>query len=172
MNVRPLLGACRPSYPRLHDLPPRASAPCYREMRDKPVECVACRAPLTSGSRFCNACGARQPDTVESPSVVTQTSVATGCTRHAGRTTLLRCGRCLTPYCHDCLTHTPAGLRCDTCAGIRRPLISARWTRPFRRLGTVAIVIFIVLALMFARTVSRSIPRVPVAPPASIGPIR
>ena len=41
------------------------------------------------------------------------------CTNHAGRQTLLRCGKCEQPFCHDCLVQTPVGLRCRTCANIR-----------------------------------------------------
>ena len=128
------------------------------------MECVACRAPLASGSRFCNACGARQPDPAAASPAPTQAPVATPCMRHAGRPTLLRCGRCLIPYCHDCLTHTAAGLRCDTCAGIRRPILPPRWSRRFGRLRTAIILVAIVLALMFFRSFSRVAPRGQVAP--------
>ncbi|MHB1132222.1 MAG: B-box zinc finger protein [Chloroflexota bacterium] len=41
------------------------------------------------------------------------------CTEHSGRETLLRCGKCERPFCHDCLVQTPVGLRCRACANIR-----------------------------------------------------
>jgi hypothetical protein len=42
------------------------------------------------------------------------------CTNHPERETLVACGRCLKPFCTECLVHTPAGLRCYDCAGVKR----------------------------------------------------
>jgi hypothetical protein len=41
------------------------------------------------------------------------------CASHAGRETVLRCGKCERPFCASCLTHTPVGLRCRQCAQVR-----------------------------------------------------
>lgn len=42
------------------------------------------------------------------------------CARHPQVETALRCGRCETLICPQCLVHTPAGVRCPDCARMRR----------------------------------------------------
>ena len=53
------------------------------------------------------------------------------CTRHPERETLIACGRCLRPFCTQCLIQTPAGLRCYECAGVRRDFAQRAATRRF-----------------------------------------
>jgi hypothetical protein len=53
------------------------------------------------------------------------------CTTHPDRETLVACGRCLRPFCTQCLIHTPAGQRCFECAGVRRDYVQRAATRRF-----------------------------------------
>ena len=53
------------------------------------------------------------------------------CTRHPERETLIACGRCLRPFCTQCLIQTPAGQRCYECAGVRRDFAQRAATRRF-----------------------------------------
>lgn len=41
--------------------------------------------------------------------------VPTYCARHPETETSLRCGRCDTPICPECLVHAPVGVRCPDC---------------------------------------------------------
>lgn len=45
------------------------------------------------------------------------------CARHPSVETALRCGRCDTPICPNCLVYTPGGTRCPDCARLRRPVM-------------------------------------------------
>lgn len=40
---------------------------------------------------------------------------ATFCVRHKDKPTGLRCGRCETPVCPQCMVHGPVGVRCPDC---------------------------------------------------------
>jgi B-box zinc finger len=51
---------------------------------------------------------------------VSQVPEATRCARHPGVETYLRCSRCDTPICPNCLVQTPVGARCRNCAGLKR----------------------------------------------------
>lgn len=52
-------------------------------------------------------------------------SLQTTCARHPGVETALRCGRCETPICPQCMVMTPVGARCPDCSPvIRSPLYS------------------------------------------------
>jgi hypothetical protein len=53
-----------------------------------------------------------------------QPSVAQGvpCVRDPKIETYLRCGRCDTPICPQCLVHTPVGARCPDCARPQKAL--------------------------------------------------
>ena len=42
------------------------------------------------------------------------------CARHPKKETNIRCGRCETPICPDCLVHAPVGMRCPDCARVNR----------------------------------------------------
>lgn len=42
------------------------------------------------------------------------------CARHSKRETNIRCGRCDTPICPDCLVHAPVGMRCPDCAKVNK----------------------------------------------------
>ncbi len=44
-----------------------------------------------------------------------QETDATYCVRHKDKTTGLRCGRCETPVCPQCMVHGPVGVRCPDC---------------------------------------------------------
>jgi hypothetical protein len=44
------------------------------------------------------------------------------CARHQDTETALTCGRCDTPVCVRCLVHTDVGIRCRTCAPVRRSI--------------------------------------------------
>jgi len=55
------------------------------------------------------------------------------CVNHPRRETALHCGRCGNPICTKCMIQTPVGVRCRTCAQLRRlpqfdvgPLLIAR----------------------------------------------
>ena len=47
---------------------------------------------------------------------------ATYCARHKDTPTSLRCGRCETPVCPQCMIHGPVGVRCPDCG--RPPKLS------------------------------------------------
>lgn len=51
---------------------------------------------------------------------MSQTPEAVHCARHPNVETFLRCSRCYTPICPNCLVQTPVGARCKDCAGLRR----------------------------------------------------
>ncbi|MCL5734902.1 MAG: hypothetical protein M1274_04845, partial [Actinobacteria bacterium] len=59
------------------------------------------------------------------------------CTRHPGKATNLRCGRCERPFCYSCLVRTPVGLRCFDCATPRR--FPGRSATPQQYLAAVAL---------------------------------
>jgi hypothetical protein len=42
------------------------------------------------------------------------------CARHPNTETVLRCGRCDTPICTRCMIMSPVGVRCRTCAQVKR----------------------------------------------------
>ncbi len=44
-----------------------------------------------------------------------QETDATYCVRHKDKPTGLRCGRCETPVCPQCMVHGPVGVRCPDC---------------------------------------------------------
>jgi hypothetical protein len=76
---------------------------------------------------------ARESDVLEAPP-------ARYCLRHPSRETLVSCGRCGKPYCPECLIHTPAGLRCYECAGMRRDAYQrALAGQVARALGTIVL---------------------------------
>jgi hypothetical protein len=76
---------------------------------------------------------ARESDVLEAPP-------ARYCLRHPSRETLVSCGRCGKPYCPQCLIHTPAGLRCYECAGVRRDAYQrALAGQVARALGTIVL---------------------------------
>ena len=53
-------------------------------------------------------------------------SIVTRCAEHPDVETGLRCGRCETPICPQCLIMTPVGARCETCADVRpSPIFTA-----------------------------------------------
>lgn len=39
-----------------------------------------------------------------------------------GELATLGCGKCGDPFCGNCIIHTPGGIRCDTCAQLRKPV--------------------------------------------------
>ncbi len=42
------------------------------------------------------------------------------CARHPNTESSIRCGKCETPICVDCLVHGPVGMRCPDCAQVNR----------------------------------------------------
>lgn len=42
------------------------------------------------------------------------------CARHPKKETSIRCGKCETTICTDCLVHSPVGMRCPDCARVNR----------------------------------------------------
>jgi hypothetical protein len=42
------------------------------------------------------------------------------CARHPHTETVLRCGRCDTPICPQCMVMSPVGARCPSCAQVKR----------------------------------------------------
>ena len=48
-------------------------------------------------------------------------SETTYCATHRDTETNLACGRCEEPVCPRCMVHGPVGVRCQSCAQIRRP---------------------------------------------------
>ena len=76
---------------------------------------------------------ARYPMSSESPVPFTAPSqlpssgsIVTRCAEHPDVETGLRCGRCETPICPQCLIMTPVGARCETCADVRpSPIFTA-----------------------------------------------
>ena len=61
----------------------------------------------------------------------TEIEGAQRCTNHPERETLVRCGRCVRPFCTECLIHTAAGQRCYECAGVRRDYAQRAAARTF-----------------------------------------
>jgi|GEM_PF-2979543 len=53
------------------------------------------------------------------------------CVKHSERATLVSCGRCGKSFCTKCLIHTPAGLRCYECAGVKRDYAQRATARRF-----------------------------------------
>ncbi len=73
------------------------------------------------------------------------------CARHPNTETLLRCGRCGTPICAKCQVPTPVGVRCRSCAQVKRFALVARPSELLRAaaLGlAVAVVGSIVLGMV------------------------
>lgn len=50
---------------------------------------------------------------------MTTTEETLHCAKHPNRETLVRCGRCDTPVCTDCMIMTPVGVRCRACANVK-----------------------------------------------------
>lgn len=81
--------------------------------------CPQCMVYTPAGVR-CPDCVSTQASTVPEY----QAQPGTGeefCARHPDVETGLRCGRCDTLICPQCMVYTPAGVRCPDCAQLRRP---------------------------------------------------
>ncbi len=81
--------------------------------------CPQCMEYTPSGVR-CPDCARMQSSTVPEY----QRASGSGeelCARHPDVETGLRCGRCETLICPQCMVYTPAGVRCPDCARLRRP---------------------------------------------------
>lgn len=73
------------------------------------------------------------------------------CARHPKKETAIRCGRCETPICPDCLVHAPVGMRCPDCARVNRvPTYDVPLLYLLRGIGAGAVVgIALGIAFMF-----------------------
>ena len=62
------------------------------------------------------------------------------CSRCAGVETALRCSRCETPICPNCLIQSPVGARCPGCAQVRKaPMYTLNTTQTLTGLFTAII---------------------------------
>ncbi len=62
------------------------------------------------------------------------------CTEHPSVETELACGKCETPICPRCLYYTPVGVRCRSCANIRRlPMYNLSAGHLLRGLGAALV---------------------------------
>jgi Domain of unknown function (DUF4352) len=69
------------------------------------------------------------------------------CARHPDTETSLSCGRCNTPVCVRCMVHTDVGIRCRTCAPVRRGIPGLGSNR-FRNAAIVVGVVFVAVLLI------------------------
>lgn len=69
------------------------------------------------------------------------------CARHPDTETALACGRCDTPVCVRCMVHTDVGIRCRTCAPVRRGIPGLGSTR-FRNVAIVVGIVFLAVLLI------------------------
>ena len=74
------------------------------------------------------------------------------CARHSKRETNIRCGRCDTPICPDCLVHAPVGMRCPDCAKVNKvPTYDVPFTYVLRAIAAGVITAFVLgIAYTFA----------------------
>lgn len=74
------------------------------------------------------------------------------CARHSKRETNIRCGRCDTPICPDCLVHAPVGMRCPDCAKVNKvPTYDVPFTYILRAIVAGVITAFVLsMAYRFA----------------------
>ena len=69
------------------------------------------------------------------------------CARHSDTETSLTCGRCETPICVRCLVQTDVGIRCRTCAPVRRGVPGFGSNR-FRNAAIVVGIVFVGVLLI------------------------
>ena len=69
------------------------------------------------------------------------------CARHSDVETSLACGRCETAVCPRCLVHTDVGIRCRTCAPVRRG-IGGFGSNRFRSVAIVVGIVFVAVLLI------------------------
>lgn len=69
------------------------------------------------------------------------------CARHSDTETSLTCGRCETPICVRCLVQTDVGIRCRTCAPVRRAIPGFGSNR-FRNAAIVVGIVFVAVLLI------------------------
>ena len=69
------------------------------------------------------------------------------CARHGDTETSLTCGRCETPICVRCLVQTDVGIRCRTCAPVRRAVPGFGSNR-FRNAAIVVGIVFVAVLLI------------------------
>ncbi len=74
----------------------------------------------------------------------------TYCALHPSVETELRCGRCETPICPRCMVHTPGGVRCPSCARLRRPVMYEVHTFDYAKAVGVAAVLAVPLGVLGA----------------------
>jgi hypothetical protein len=111
------------------------------------------------------------------------------CARHPNTETALRCGRCETPICPQCMIMSPVGARCPTCAQVKRFALMLKPVEVVRAIGfgllaaaigsVIATMIpflgplfsFAIVGFAVGEVVSRSAnrKRVPVLAPIAVG---
>lgn len=69
------------------------------------------------------------------------------CARHSDTETSLTCGRCETPVCVRCVVQTDVGIRCRTCAPVRRTIPGLGSNR-FRNAIIVVGIVFVAVLLI------------------------
>jgi len=69
------------------------------------------------------------------------------CARHSDTETSLTCGRCETPVCVRCVVQTDVGIRCRTCAPVRRAIPGFGSSR-FRNAAVVVGIVFVAVLLI------------------------
>lgn len=74
------------------------------------------------------------------------------CARHTKNPTNIRCGRCETPICVECLVHGPVGMRCPDCARVSR--VPTYDVSPVYLARGIAAGAVVALALGFALTLT------------------
>jgi hypothetical protein len=69
------------------------------------------------------------------------------CAKHGDTETSLTCGRCETPICVRCLVQTDVGIRCRSCASVRRAIPGFGSNR-FRNAAIVVGIVFVAVLLI------------------------
>ena len=69
------------------------------------------------------------------------------CAKHSDTETSLTCGRCETPVCVRCVVQTDVGIRCRTCAPVRRAIPGFGSSR-FRNAAIVVGIVFAAVLLI------------------------
>lgn len=72
------------------------------------------------------------------------------CVQHPSVETVVSCGRCDQPLCPQCMIFTPVGVRCRTCAQLRRPPQYDLSPRVYARVIPGAVVVALILGYLLS----------------------